>query len=201
MCVYGFLCFPGGEIPFPKPRFDLDGQSLHLLNVPLPRPESLFEKRFIWDLPFIEYDTSYSQSSDWDQRFHHRLYSIRYLLARFPRWPMPRRSVTDEAVREINGEILRSFIQLAQEKGSIPIVVYFPSSARDFVPRSDGEIGIAKQVLRASGIPYLDMTDCVSRMSPAERFVRLHYSPVTNAAVAKCLRDSIAEGSEARERG
>ena len=78
-------------------------------------------------------------------------------------------------------------------RGSTPIVVYFPSRS-DFVAPSKPGAGprrVAKEVLQANGIPYHDMTGCISNLNPSERFVKVHYSVVANAAVAKCLEDVI----------
>jgi len=38
------------------------------------------------------------------------------------------------------------------------------------------------------------MTACVTAVPPRERFVTLHYSAATNAAIARCLRESILAG-------
>jgi hypothetical protein len=193
MGVYGFLTFPGGEIPFPKPRFITKGQKLSLLNLPLPTPEFLFAKKSITELPFVEYDGSY-QRTEWESRFYHYSYSVRFLLSKYPRWPIPRPTVTDEALKSVNGEIFRSFVRRAREQGSTPIVAVFPSDA-DFTTDSRDRVSIATEVLRASAVPYLDMTACVRKVSPSERFVTLHYSPATNATIAMCLRDSIRQVS------
>jgi hypothetical protein len=152
----------------------------------------LFETISISDLPFIEYDPSYRQRSNWEECLYHQVYSLRFLLSKFPRWPVSAPTVTDEAMKSVNGEIFRSFLRLAREQGSAPIIVFFPS---DHLPKSNGRLGLAREVFQAYHIPYLDMTDCVTKVNPAERFVTLHYSPITNAAIARCLRDSIREAS------
>src|SRR5262249_62324210 len=100
--------------------------------------------------------------------------------------PLHATTLHADAVKSVNGEIFRSFVMLARERGSTPIVVVFPYIT-DLMPESKGRLGIASEVLQTKGIPYLDMTDCVSQVSPTKRFVRLHYSRVTNAAVAECL--------------
>jgi hypothetical protein len=118
---------------------------------------------------------------------------MRFLLSRFPRWPVLGPNVSDEALRSVNGELFRSFVRLAHEASSTPIVVYLPSRP-DFELASMSPGGlkrVAKEVLRTNDISYLDMTECVRRVNPAERFVIRHYSAVTNAAIAECLRDSI----------
>ena len=191
MGVYGFLTFAGGEIPFPKPRFVIKGQKLSLLNLPLPAPEFVFAKHSITELPFIEKDFSF-QRLEWEWSFYHYAYSIRFLLSRYPRWPVPGPTVTDEALKSVNGEIFRSFVRLAREQGSTPIIVFLPSDP-DLTTASSDRLNIAKEVLRASAVPYLDMTACLGKVKPSERFVTLHYSSAANAAIAKCLRAEIAE--------
>lgn len=196
MGVYGFLKFLDWEMPFPKPRFVVRGDSLAPLNLPLPTPDWIFARETITELPFIDYDSSF-QPAEWERRFYDNVYLIRFLLSRFPRWPIPGPAVSNEALKSVNGKILRSFLQLAREKGSMPIVLYFPSKS-DFISASivgKGLPRIAKEILRANDIPYLDMTGCVSKVSPVERFVTLHYSSVTNSAIAKCLTNSIRQAS------
>jgi len=68
----------------------------------------------------------------------------------------------------LNTEIVRQFVRLARERGSIPIVVYFPSYAWQSTSSSP-----ARAALDAHHIRYLDMTRCVDTVSSAERFVAL----------------------------
>ena len=185
MCVYGFLCFPGFEMPFPKPRFVMAGDSLQRLNAPLPDPDSLFTRRAITDLPFIAHDASFDPG-EWQWHFYDHSYAIRLVLSKFRRWPTPGSTVTEDAERRVNGAIVRAFERLARENGSMPIVVFFPSLTA-LLPGSHST-PIAEQVLRAEQIPYLDMTECVRQVPAAQRFVTLHYSRVTNAAIVGCLR-------------
>lgn len=191
MCVYGFLCFPTSEIPFPKPRFLVQGNRLTRLNQPLPTPDAMFAARSILDLPFIQHDRRFDPV-EWEWRFYHHAYSIRLLLSKYRRWPEPAPTVSDAMLRAVNGGLLRAFVQLARENGARPIVVYFPSTVHSN-PDATRSLGFAREVLQANHIPYLDMTDCVNRVDPAERFAILHYSAATNLAVARCLRDSIGE--------
>jgi hypothetical protein len=188
MNVYTFLKFIESPLPFSKPRFVIRSNALAVLNLPVPTPESIFAKPSITELPFIEYD-AFFQRFEWEWHFYDYAYSIRFLLSRFPRYGV---DVSDEALRSVNGQLFRSFVRLAHEAGSTPIVVYLPSRP-DF--EWEGMKRVAKEVLQANGIPYLDMTSCVSKISPGERFVNRHYSPATNAAVARCLRDSIRKAS------
>jgi GDSL-like Lipase/Acylhydrolase family len=196
MGVYGFLTFPNAAMPFPKPRFVLRGGALELLNTPLPTPDYLFAKESITQLPFIEYDQSF-HPMEWQWRFYYHAYSVRFLLSRYPQWPVLGPHVSYDAMRSLNLELLRAFLRLAREAGSTPIVVYFPQRS-DF--KSDqtheAKVGlerVAAEILQSNGIPYIDMTPCVKQVSPAERYVKIHYSPVANAAIAKCLVNSIGE--------
>ena len=192
MGVYGFLTFPDGEVPFPKPRFIMRAKALVPLNLPLPTPETIFASKSITDLPFIRYDAAFHRH-EWESYLDHFPYSIRFLLSRFPRWPMPDPTTSDEALEHINGQIFISFVRLAREAGSTPIVVYFPSRSDFVAPSKPGAEPrrVAKEVLQANGIPYHDMTGCIRNLNPSERFVKVHYSAVANAAVAKCLEDVI----------
>jgi len=194
MGVYGFLTLPGGEIPFPKPRFIVKEQTLSLLNLPLSTPESMFAKHSILELPFLEYDISF-QGAEWETHFYDYLYSVRFLLSKYPQWPVSRPTVTDEALKSLNGEIFRSFVREVREQGSTPIVVVFPTGG-DLALDSKDRASIATEVLRANSVPHVDMTDCVMKVSPSERLVTLHYSPASNAAIARCLRDFINQLSQ-----
>lgn len=192
MGVYGFLKFIDSEMPFPKPRFVVRENRLVLLNIPLPTPNSIFASKSITELPFIGYDASFRRE-EWESYFAHHAYTIRFLLSSFPRWPVPEPNVSDNELKFVNREILRSFVQLGRDQKSIPIVMYFPSRS-DFAPDGTPQAGLKRvgiEVLQSSGIAYLDMTACVSRVRPTERFKIKHYSTATNAVVARCLRDSI----------
>jgi hypothetical protein len=190
MCVYGFLCFPASDIPFPKPRFVVDGGRLQPLNLPLLAPESIYAANSIEDLPFVRYDGSYVPGQ-WTWRWYHSAYSVRLLLSKYPAHAARPSTASDHALATVNGELLRSFLRVAGEHGSHPMVVFFPSLS-DF-ERSSPAPGIATEVLGEHGIPYVDLRECVARVRPDERFMWLHYSAVANAAVARCLKDLIPE--------
>lgn len=59
--------------------------------------------------------------------------------------------------------------------------------------------GVARSVLVANRIPFLDLTDCVRRVPAANRFVIGHYSPATNHAVAACVRPVVQQLMHASE--
>jgi hypothetical protein len=190
MGVYGFLTFPGAEIPFPKPRLVVRETGVEALNLPLPSPNSIFFSRTIEELPFVEYDRSF-HGPEWVQRPYRSFYLLRYLLSRNPGWVIPRPMVSDEAQSALNAEILQSFLRRAHKEGSIPIVVYFPS-IDDFRNGTTEPAGAARQTLDENNIAYVDMTICVEQIPDDRRFVILHYSPETNSAIARCLEDEVS---------
>ncbi len=198
MCVYGFLCFPWSEIPFAKPRFVLNADTLALLKRPLPMPDSIFASKSINQLPFIGHDPAFDPAQ-WQGHFYYRSFAVRFLLSKFPRWPIPGPDVTEEALQDVNAALIRTFVRTAKENGSIPVVVFFPSRG-DFA--GDGKTASrGKEVVRASGIPFIDATACVAKVQPVDRFVVLHYSPATNAAVAQCLQEPLARIMAGRTSG
>lgn len=190
MCVYGFLCFAGAAIPFPKPRLVLAGDTLVQLNAPLPRPESLLVRTHAAsELPFIAFDASYDPA-EWDRRFLDHSFVLRLLFSRERPWTRIRPEISDAALQDVNGLLFRSFMARVRARGSIPIVVFFPSM-NDFLSESQGRRSVAKDVLRRHHVPFIDMTECVSRIDSRTRFVVLHYSAATNAAVARCLHERL----------
>jgi hypothetical protein len=195
MCVYAFLCFPGFGMPFTKPRFVVSGQSLAPLNLPRPAPEAAFAAPTVDELPFVDFDGSFDPV-EWRRHFYDHSYAARFVLSRYRPWSSVRPQVTPEASAAVNAEIVRSFMRLAHERGAVPIVVFFPSRPRF----RDGELAshTAKAVLEANRIGYLDMIPCVGRVPAAQRFVALHYSAASNAAVAGCLREALASGFQSR---
>lgn len=186
MCVYGFLCFPTfGEIPFPKPRFIPDGDSVGLLTKALPDPDSIFTARSIGDLPFIDYDGAYTPSQ-WERHYYDRSALLRYVFSRLQRWPEPRPETSTAAMEAINGALFREFVRDTRANGSIPIVLFLPSSL-DFTPEGESSLGAARSVLAANHIAFHDLTECVRRVPAPERFVIAHYSPTASRAVAECV--------------
>jgi hypothetical protein len=191
-CVYGFLCFPGSEIPFAKPRFVSDVRTP--VNTPLPTPDAIFAHREIAELPFVELDPAFGQRSDWEERFYHHSYAIRFGLSRFPRYPELPSALSDDAMKSLAAGLVRSFLDDAHANGSRALVVFFPSHVPICGPESSFTSHIARDAFAPAEIPFVDLTPCVDRVPPAERFAALHYSAATNAAIARCLADEIRSG-------
>lgn len=188
MCVYGFLCFHGSEMPFPKPRLVLRGDSLVPLAMPLPSPESIFATRAITELPFVQYDRAFDPL-EWQRHPYDASYSVRYLLSRFRRWSVLGPLKDDSAMARVNGAVLRSFVREVKKNGSTPVIVFLPAKGEllpDWNQPFHGPV-----LLRQLGLSFVDATPCVTRVAPARRFVVLHYSAESNAAVAGCLRDLV----------
>ena len=182
-----------GEFPFAKPRFVLRDGALTRLNVPPLTPDALYSKGSIAELPALEYDRGY-RPGDWQVSWMHRSYLARVLLTLLPHWETVSLDISDEALLSVNAAILQAFIKSAQSEGSIPLVVYFPENNAELEgPLSPLPMG--RQVLQKSGISYADPTSCVQSVPPAERFVPggWHYSPRSNAQVARCLSVAVRE--------
>ncbi len=188
MCVYAFLCFPGAQIPFWKPRFIVDGDSLRLLTRPAIAPDSLFATQRINQLPIIEYDHDF-EPYDWDWHAYDRSYAIRYLLSRYRRWSPRRKSVDDAALATVNIAIVRSFEREVRDAGAMPVVLFFPARS-ELSPDWRSPI-VGRDVLLQSGVSFIDMTPCVTRLAPEDRYVAVHFSPAANAAIARCLRQAL----------
>ena len=69
---------------------------------------------------------------------------------------------------------------------------YVVHTLNDLLPASRGRHTLALRVLQKYGIPAADMTSCVETVDPKVRFVILHYSAQTNAAVARCVRQQLS---------
>ena len=192
LCVYGFLCFPGSEIPFAKPRFVSDVEKP--VNTPLPAPDASFARHEITDLPFVELDPGFGQRSDWEEHYYHWSYAIRFVLSRFPRYPEPSPALSDDAMKSLVAGLVGSFARDAHAHGSRALVVFFPSHVPICGPESSFTSNIAQEAFAPAGIPFLDLTPCVDGVAPEERFVALHYSAATNAAIARCIADELRSG-------
>jgi hypothetical protein len=191
VAVYNFASM-GWALPFAKPRFIERENQLRLLNVPLPTPEEIFTALSISELPFIDYDAGIHQD-DWQWHYYHYSALIRYLISLWPAASRTTEQSSESAIVDLNSTLLRCFAWSAWTQGSALLVVYFPSR-RDFLNDTasfGGENNIARRVFDLAGVPFVDLTSCVIGVHSRERFVPddPHYSPATNAAIARCLAD------------
>ena len=188
MAVYTFVSFPEWEFPFAKPRFIDNRGELELLNVPVLDPQEIVAHRAVSDLPYIEYDRGYNQD-DWQWKFYHHSYLIRFLISRFPRWHELAPNVSNEAVKVVNSEIFTAFAHATRVNGTKALVVYLPSRS-DFSGNNERDKEAIFAVLQEEQILHVDLKSCLKqRVGYPELFIsgRPHYSPAGNAAVAECL--------------
>lgn len=191
MDIYTFLAHPGWQMPFSKPRFIMRGEEIEIVNEPPLRPEAIFSRDSIFDLPFLELDRGYTED-DWQTSFYHSSYLFRLFVSLFPRWSDVTSDFSEEAVVSINASILKSFVQTAAREGTVPMAVYFPG--RTELGRSSSPPTVVKRVLHDVGMGYADPTPCLLEVNPADRYMPGgHYAPAGNAAVAKCLLPVVQE--------
>jgi hypothetical protein len=182
MTVYPFLNYPNWEMPFSKPRFILRDGLLDKLNIPPLHPEAIFSRGSVSELPFITYNRGY-RKGDWQGGLVHSSYIARAFMTWFPRWEPMNADVSDDALVSVNASILNAFVRSADQSGATPLVVYHPKREVE-----SGMYSLGRQVLRESGIAYSEPTACLLELNPADWFFSQgHYTPLANAAVAKCL--------------
>lgn len=190
MMVYNFLSLPEWDMPFSKPRFIMTDRELKAVNVPSLTPPMIFGTERVGDLPHLDLELGYS-AAEWDTFIYHRSYLVRFALSRFPRWVEKNHNGTEEAVLELNRQIVKEFLRRASAAGSKALVVYFPTSEDLDVPPKQLAVW-AKHFLVEVGLPILDLTPCLAAIPAGDRFSQEpgrggHFSPRGNAAVAQCL--------------
>jgi len=169
--------------------------------VPVPNVEKILSTRAITDLPFLEYDSGF-EPMEWTWRPYHRSYLIRFLLSVTHRSRENSDNVSRQAIA-LGVEIMASFARTARDEGSTPFVVYLPGR-NDFRESGRREKNGVLDLLRERGIPYEDLTSCLSTLPVSEVFIEggTHYSPEGNARVATCLapvlRDYMVAGNVTR---
>jgi hypothetical protein len=199
MGVYSFLTFPRGSTPFATPRFVVIDGKLTLLNTPLPSPEQIFSAGSINELPYIEYDQSYF-ALEWDHPYWTlptRSYLFRWLESWFPLWKDLRPEVSHAAMRAMSREVFQAFVTRVRADGSIPILVYLPSGDEKLI--AGGADSLATRILRAAGLEFIDLTECLLKVpSAVRRMPGGHLSPKGNEAVASCLHEVVTEQLQKR---
>ena len=92
----------------------------------------------------------------------------------------------------MNATLLSRFYEEASAESNV-LMVYIPTDgAGDF-----SEAGVennAHLVLGRAALPYLDLTDCLSAVPPAQRRIPggSHYSALANLAIAQCVAGGIS---------
>lgn len=187
MTLYPFINWPEWGIPFSKPRLVRSDNGLRTLNVPTLPPQTIWAKRSVTDLPFLEYDEGYA-SHHWRSSAADALYISRWLFTYFPRWTARSSYTSADEMIQLNGAILRAFIHSAKENGMSPIVAFFPSRP-EVRQLARGETTEWQRQRERLAVPLLDTTPCLTELRYEDVFLPSdpHYSPRGNAAVAKCL--------------
>jgi len=192
--VYPFITFPHWQFPFSKPRFVLKDGRLLPLNVPLRKPEEIFSSEKVTDLPFLTYEWGYSPL-DWEERYYHASYLVRYLTSIFPRWPDPRNEISEGEYKYINAAVLREFAHDARTSGMMPIIAYLPSGGHGGLPQGSKPFlsrnTQAKAVLEIAGTEHTDFTPCLDSLDPSSTYLKFHYTPLANQVVAGCMEKLI----------
>ncbi|GKS62953.1 hypothetical protein YTPLAS72_02570 [Nitrospira sp.] len=183
--VYPFLGNFRWHNPYSKPRFILEEGDLRNVNRPSLTPDDIFSRESLAELPLVEYQKEYDPS-EWERHFYHESYLIRLLQSWHSSPPVERDGTSEETLLSINARILREFVTLATQVGTIPLVVYLPvENELNRLSRHP----LPKQVLERAGIAYVDPTSCLLEVNPSDRFAPIngHYSSQGNLAIAKCL--------------
>ena len=173
----------------------MDSGELRLLNEPLLEPVSIFETDAVEQLPLLEYEPGY-RASEWNWRFFHNSYLVRFLTTKVAQWEQPRRETSGEALAEINSAVFKAFLEDVERAGSEPLILYLPAPS-DF--ESDS-IGRARNLLEESDLPYVDATPCLKELPPGERFVSIsgqrgHFTPAANQILADLVHRKLTDKS------
>lgn len=185
--VYPFIDWPDWGIPFSKPRLHRSNGGLQTLNVPTIPPQTMFGMPSISDLPLLDFDTGYLKGQ-WEWSVADVSFITRWLFSYFPRRAPKNPKTSLDEMLQLNGAILRAFIQSASDHGITPLVVFFPS--RPELPRLiQGETTEWHRQRQRLDVPLLDTTPCLIEVGYEDAYVPgdPHYSPRGNAAVAKCI--------------
>ncbi|BCA54123.1 hypothetical protein W02_12630 [Nitrospira sp. KM1] len=193
--AYSFLLFPGGETPFAKPRFVLEGEELHQINHPLIGVNEMFTKPSIRELPFIDYDLSYNET-EWDRprwAWLNRSYVFRLLISLYPLHEPERAQVSEDELEKVNRVLLQKFLSLAGQDRARPLIVYLPSVGE--LPDQLPYELIGPKTLRRGELPHLNIRECMAKSYSPDVFMPPghgeHYSAEGNRIAAECMRDAV----------
>ena len=196
MAVYTFISFPSWQLPFAKPRFVLKENHLMLLSPGPTQPFSILSVTSVHDLPNISFDLGYHQI-DWSWQLNWAPLLVRYFMSIFPRYPELPPQVASEAIIALNSQLLQEFHHLTITEGAIPLLTYFPTNgAGDFAAtKNQSNTPFIRRTMQRSGLPFFDLTSCLEKVKPQERWVPSgsHFSSVANAAIANCLAPRVLE--------
>ncbi|HEX2055061.1 MAG TPA: SGNH/GDSL hydrolase family protein [Nitrospiraceae bacterium] len=189
--VYYHIGFPGAQVPGAKPRLIVRDGRLVPVNLPLPRPESIFATTDVRNLPFIDYDRFY-RPSEWMPHLYEFSHLLRLPHSWASQWRLGMDERLDEETVALNTVLLETFLRRVQEDGAMPVIVFLPSYTeyRDTGGRPQEKHLLGTQLLDRANLPYVNLLPCLSRMPESEdKFTTgWHYTPAANRIVAECLR-------------
>jgi hypothetical protein len=190
--VYYQVGFPGAHVPGAKPRFAVRGTDLSPVNVPLPRPETVFSTGRLKDLPFIGYDRSY-RPSEWTPQLYGFSHFLRLAVSWMPHWSG---EALDEETELLNRLLFQTFLRRVREDGAVPVILFLPSYTDYYTDYRDAggwpeqHHLLGTRILDQARIPYMNVLPCLERMSDSAKAFTSgwHYTPAANLVVAECFR-------------
>ncbi|HUK21886.1 MAG TPA: SGNH/GDSL hydrolase family protein [Gemmatimonadales bacterium] len=187
MSIHNFITFPEWGFPFSKPRFAYIGDSLALLNVPIPSPGAIAREPTVADLPYLEFEPAFHRS-EWTWQWYDRSRLIRFVLSRFPPYYADNPLADLPTELRVNLALLTRFAHEAPRDGTVPLIVYLPSRG-DYIGWDRSEKDSVLRQLERGGILFENLTSCLGTAGGAQLFIpgHPHYAPSGNAAVAGCL--------------
>lgn len=198
LSVYPFvgLGWPGHLV---KPRFVVDGDELHLLNVPLSTPGEILAAGGLEELPYLDHDLII-RAEDWRFRSDRTPLVIRFLTSRFRPGVVEPASAQLSGMKdwrsavELNARLLASLVEAIEEDGATPILV--------FLPDDDGDNRLAFETIARASVRLVSPEPCLAEVPAAARRVSSgkHYAGAGNKALAKCTAPAVLRVLEVRER-
>jgi len=185
MAVYPFVSL-GWPRYLTKPRFDLSDGGMVIVNRPLPTPAEIARATAPADLPFIAYDPGFVDQ-EWEWRFDRGPVLLRFVTSLSPRWPhTPPLGRAD--TQALNSRLLNELVGAIERDGARPMLVYLPHWI--------GSDELALSTLQRSGLPYRNMTECLTDVPADQRRVPSggHYTGIANTALAECVAPEVRCG-------
>lgn len=182
MGIYGSA---GSGIPWAQPRFQITKAGLMPINQPLPRLEDIIQTRWRSDLPYIDYDWFFFPGR-WELKTWRHFYNSYLFRLYITRYALGKKQEKGDSAAMLNHALLRAFIQTAESSNSIPLLLYLPDKKDEKSMVSETP---SLQVLRSSGLDFLDLRPCLNQISADKRFIPAgeHYSVQGSEVIAACI--------------
>ena len=184
MGVYGLTrLFPG--IPWAQPRFLLKNDEPTPINIPLPSLQEIVDAQWVSELPYIDYDWSFTPGR-WEirrWRYFYHSYLFRLYTTQYGIW---RRQHNGDSREALHHALFRAFLQAVESDKSIPLILYLPDKADNKNLEKETP---SLTVLRSSQVDHLDLRPCLNDIPHEDRFIPQgdHYSMRSSHAIAVCV--------------